>query len=146
MTFFIDILLYNDSCLMERQVSSMSEQTRDKIVIIDNNFDNLDMVCCALFDVYDLYPISDDFTSTAYLEVFLPDLIILNTDLIYSENFSFAQFRSHPLIKNIPFLLITPSGPPPEGLQSLSSQLLYPYTLDSLQQAIKTKIIHYKKE
>lgn len=146
MTFSIDILLYNDSCVMERQVSSMSEQTRDKIVIIDNNFDNLDMVCCALFDVYDLYPISDDFTSTAYLEVFLPDLIILNTDLIYSENFSFAQFRSHPLIKNIPFLLITPSGPPPEGLQSLSSQLLYPYTLDSLQQAIKTKIIHYKKE
>jgi len=124
----------------------MSEQTRGKIVIIDNNFDNLDTVCCALFDIYDLYPISANFTSTAYLEVFLPDLIILNTDLIYAESFSFAQFRSHPLIKNIPFLLITPSGPPPEGLQNLSSQLLYPYTLDSLQQAVKTKIMHYKKE
>jgi len=124
----------------------MSEQTRGKIVIIDNDFDNLDTVCCALFDIYDLYPISDNFTSTAYLEVFLPDLIILNTDLIYAENFSFTQFRSHPLIKNIPFLLITPSGPPPEGLQNLSSQMLYPYTLDSLQQAVKTKIMHYKKE
>jgi len=124
----------------------MSEQTRGKIVIIDNDFDNLDTVCCALFDIYDLYPISDNFTSTAYLEVFLPDLIILNTDLIYAENFSFTQFRSHPLIKNIPFLLITPSGPPPEGLQNLSSQMLYPYTLASLQQAIKTKIMHYKKE
>jgi PleD family two-component response regulator len=133
-------------CVIERQVSFMSEQTRGKIVIIDNDFDNLDMVCCALFDVYDLYPISDDFTSMTYLEVFLPDLIILNTDLIYAENFSFTKFRNHPLIKNIPFLLITPSGPPPECLQSLSNQLLHPYTLDSLQQAVKAKIIHYKKE
>lgn len=79
-----------------------------KIVVIEDDIDNLDILCCELFDTYELHPISDEQFTIANFEKIQPDLIILDTEMQNVDIFAvYRLLKNHPRLKAIPILFVT---------------------------------------
>lgn len=76
-----------------------------KIIIIEDDIDNLDFLCCELFDFYELHPISDEQFTIGDFEKIRPNLIILDTDMQNIDIFSlYRLLKENPTLAKVPVL------------------------------------------
>lgn len=79
-----------------------------KIIILEDDIDNLDLLCCELFDTYDLHPVSDEQFTLRDFERLRPDLIILDTEMQNVDIFSiYRQIKGNACLKKTPVLFAT---------------------------------------
>lgn len=99
-----------------------------KILIVDDDLENLDVLCCGLCDCYDVHPVSDGFGEAAVLPS-SPDLIILEEKLLPRFTEPDAAYR------NTPFLLIASSSA--RSAENFSDYIAKPFDLTEVRRKIK---------
>ena len=112
-----------------------------KIIIVEDDIMNLDIICCELFDFYELHPISDDQFSLSDFEQIMPNLIIFDTEMNNVDIFSlYNQQQMHPLLKTIPimFSISTDNLIDQEKLSILGIEnyITKPYNMQNVQNKI----------
>lgn len=81
--------------------------TKPKIVIVDDDLDNLDVLCCELCDFYEIYPVSDGYFALQVVEDVQPDLIILDIMMPQVKGDPIVPIeQSYPKFGNIPVLFV----------------------------------------
>lgn len=106
-----------------------------KIIIVDDDLENLDILCCGLCDCYDIHPVSDGFAESALLPL-SPDLIILEEKLL--------PRLADPLIakRRAPLLLIASSPIRPAGY--LADYIAKPFDLAEVRRKIERLIPRFE--
>lgn len=99
-----------------------------KILIVDDDLENLDVLCCGLCDCYDIHPVSNGFGEAAILPP-APDLIILEEKLL-------PRFiEPNTAYRHTPLLLIASSSA--RSAEHLSDYIAKPFDLTEVRRKIK---------
>ena len=79
-----------------------------KIVIVDDDLVNLEILKNALSDLYDIYTVSDGLKSIETFEKVMPDLIILDIMMPNIDGVSiYIAQNQHPKLEKIPVIFVT---------------------------------------
>ena len=84
------------------------EETRKKIVVVDDNASSLSLVRNLLKDHYEVYPAPSAIKLFTIMGNFIPDLVLLDIDMPGMSGYEVMQvMRENPRFKDIPIILLT---------------------------------------
>jgi len=118
-------------------------QTRKKIIVVDDSLECLAGIKNTLKDIYDVYPAPSASKMFDLLEHFMPDMIILDIEMPDVNGYEAAQMlKDNALYRQIPVVFLTAS----HGMDSVRAGLapdardyIYkPFTAPLLLQKIRT--------
>ena len=93
------------------------EETRKKIVVVDDNASSLSLVRNLLKDHYEVYPAPSAIKLFTIMGNFIPDLVLLDIDMPGMSGYEVMQVMSeNPRFKDIPIILLT-------GLNDLENEV-----------------------
>jgi len=84
------------------------EDTRKKIIVVDDNASSLSLVRNLLKDHYEVYPAPSAIKLFTIMGNFIPDLVLLDIDMPGMTGFEVIQvMHDNPRFKDIPIILLT---------------------------------------
>lgn len=118
---------------------------KHKIVIVDDDFINLDILCCELSDLYEIYPVSDGLSSLHMFEDIMPDLIILDIMMPEIDGISiYIAQQNNPILRHIPVIFVTAIEDGEYEAQLLqwgaSAYITKPYDMQEIRAKIRSQI------
>jgi diguanylate cyclase (GGDEF)-like protein len=132
--------------------SKMMDNNRKKIIVVDDNLDNLTILKNTLKDIYEVYPCHSALKMFDLLEHFLPDLILLDVEMPDMNGYEAAEkLKSNQKYKHIPIIFLTIRDDVKSEIDGLSlgavDYIHKPFVAPLLLQRIKTHLtlIDYQK-
>jgi len=123
-----------------------------KIIVVDDNLDNLTILKNTLKDIYEVYPCHSALKMFDLLEHFLPDLILLDVEMPNMNGYEAAEkLKSNEKYKQIPIIFLTVRDDIQSEMEGLSlgavDYIHKPFVAPLLIQRIKTHLalVDYQK-
>ena len=122
-----------------------------KIVIVDDDSVNLEILKNALSDLYDVYTVSDGLKSIETFEKVMPDLIILDIMMPNIDGVSiYIAQNQHPKLEKIPVIFVTAIDDVEYKIQLLewgiNDYITKPYNVEEIRARIKRAMLQIEEK